>query len=339
MIGKARLLLAASAMAALALAVDVRLNLLSPVAVSQTTYFELPPGTSLRALAVKLREQGLLARPVYLVAYGRLKGIGTRLQAGEYSIEPGMSVLDLLQKMQRGEVRLYGFTIIEGWTFRQLLEALSSSGVLRQTIDRNADRGRWVMQALGQPETHPEGQFLPDTYRFAKGTADIEFLRRAHSALRNRLQSEWEARAPGLPLRTPYEALILASIIEKETGVAAERPLIAAVFINRLNKRMRLQTDPTVIYGLGEAFDGNIRFRDLRADTPYNTYTRAGLPPTPIALAGAESIRAALHPAESSALYFVSRNDGSHVFSDNLADHEAAVDLYQRRGRGRNAQP
>jgi UPF0755 protein len=324
------------AVLALVLAIDIRVNLLDPIPVSQATQFEVPPGTSLRALAAKMQQQGLIARPVYVVAYARLAGISTRLQAGEYSIETGMSVFDLLSKIQKGEVKLYNFTIVEGWTYRQLLDALGRNGSLRQTLASHADAGRAVMTALGQPDTHPEGQFLPDTYLFARGTTDIEFLRRAHGALQNRLESEWEARDPGLPLQTPYETLILASIIEKETAVAAERALIAAVFINRLNRRMRLQTDPTVIYGLGETFDGNIRFRDLRQDTPYNTYTRAGLPPTPIALPGADAIRATLHPAASSMLYFVSRGDGRHVFSDNLADHEAAVDRYQRRGRSRN---
>lgn len=335
MIKKAFFLLVACVIAVLLLAVDVKLNLLTSVPVSQTTYFELAPGTSLRALAAKLQQQGLTTRPVYIIAYARITGISTRLQAGEYSIEPGMSVLDLLRKMQNGEVRLYNFTIVEGWTFRQMLDAMSKNGALQQTIEINADAGRKVMQALGQPDTHPEGQFLPDTYLFAKGTTDTEFLRRANAALQSRLKLEWEGRVPGLPLRTPYEALILASIIEKETAVAAERSLIAAVFINRLNKRMRLQTDPTVIYGMGEAFDGNIRFRDLRQDTPYNTYTRGGLPPTPIALPGPEAIHAALHPETSPVLYFVSRGDGSHVFSDNLTAHEAAVDQYQRRGRAR----
>ncbi|HEX5054882.1 MAG TPA: endolytic transglycosylase MltG [Gammaproteobacteria bacterium] len=336
MIRKLFSLLIVCAIAISVLAIDVKINLLTSVPVAKTAYFELTPGTSLRALAAKLQQQGLTTRPLYIVAYARLNGISTRLQAGEYSVEPGMSVLDLLRKMQNGEVRLYSFTIVEGWTFRQLLDALGKNEALQRTIDRNTDTGRIVMRALGRPDVHPEGQFLPDTYLFAKGTTDIEFLRRANSALQNRLQSEWEGRAPGLPLRTPYEALILASIIEKETAVTAERPLIAAVFVNRLNKRMRLQTDPTVIYGLGEGFDGNIRFRDLRQDTPYNTYTRAGLPPTPIALPGAEAIHAALHPQASPVLYFVSRGDGSHVFSADLATHEAAVDQYQRRAHVRS---
>lgn len=335
MIRKALFLFLACAIAILVLIIDIKKNLLAPFPISQTTHFELSPGTSLRSLAAQLEQQGLIRRPIYIVIYARLKEIGTRLQAGEYSIEPGMSVLDLLEKMQKGEVKLYSFTIIEGWTFRQLLDALGKSPALQQTLVREADAGRTIMQALGRPDMHPEGQFLPDTYSFAKGTADIEFLRRAHAAMQNRLQSEWEGRKSGLPLRTPYEALILASIIEKETAVPAERSLIAAVFINRLNKRMRLQTDPTVIYGLGEAFDGNIRFRDLRQDTPYNTYTRAGLPPTPIALPGADAIHAALHPAVSPVLFFVSRGDGSHIFSDNLEAHEAAVDQYQRRRRSR----
>lgn len=335
MIKKLLLLLVVCVIAASAVAIDIKINLLTSVPVAKTRSFELTPGTSLRALAAKLQQEGLTTRPLYVVAYARLNGISTRLQAGEYAVEPGMSVLDLLQKMQKGEVRLYSFTIVEGWTFRQLLDTLSQNIALQHTINGNTDPGRVVMQALGRPDIHPEGQFLPDTYLFARGTTDIEFLRRANSALQSRLQSEWEQRASDLPLRTPYEALILASIIEKETAVAAERPLIAAVFVNRLNKRMRLQTDPTVIYGLGESYDGNIHFRDLRQDTPYNTYTRAGLPPTPIALPSIESIHAALHPEASPVLYFVSRGDGSHVFSADLAAHEAAVDQYQRHNRPR----
>ncbi len=335
MMRKALLLLLVCAAVLSALVIDIKSNLWAPFPISQTTYFELSPGTSLRALATQLQQQKLIDRAIYVVAYARLNGIGTRLQAGEYSIEPGMSALDLLQKMQGGAVRLYSFTIVEGWTFRQLLQALRRNPALQQTLVGNGDVGRAVMEALGQPEMHPEGQFLPDTYSFAKGTTDIEFLRRAYSAMQKNLQEAWDGRVANLPLRTPYEALILASIIEKETAVTDERSLIAAVFINRLNKRMRLQTDPTVIYGLGETFDGNIRFRDLRQDTPYNTYTRAGLPPTPIALPGADAIYAALHPATSPALYFVSRGDGSHIFSEDLQAHEAAVDQYQRRRRNR----
>jgi UPF0755 protein len=320
---------------ALILALDIKLYLFSSAPVYLSRQFELTPGTSLRSLANQLHEQKIIHRPVYFIAYAQLKGIGTRLQAGEYTLEPGMSPVDILEKMQKGEVKLYSFTIVEGWTFRQLLDALDNNANLQHTIERNADTGRMVMQALNQKDLHPEGWFLPDTYLFAKGTTDIEFLRRAHIAMQNRLQSEWEGRAINLPLRTPYEALILASIIEKETAVPTERSLIAAVFINRLNKRMRLQTDPTVIYGIGEGFDGNIRFRDLRQDTPYNTYTRAGLPPTPIALPGADAIHATLHPDSSPVLYFVAKGDGNHIFSDNLAAHEAAVDQYQRRGRSK----
>jgi UPF0755 protein len=336
MIKKAVFLLLVCGAALSILVSDIKANLWAPLPVSQTTYFDLTPGTSLRTLATQLQQQGLIGRAIYFVGYARLNGIGTRLQAGEYSIEPGMSALDLLQKMQNGAVRLYSFTIVEGWTFRQLLDALNKSTALQHTLKKGKAEGQLIMQELDQEEMHPEGRFLPDTYLFAKGTTDIELLRLAHTAMQNRLRIEWEGRSDNLPLRMPYEALILASIIEKETAVTDERSLIAAVFVNRLNKRMRLQTDPTIIYGLGEAFDGNIRFRDLRQDTPYNTYMRAGLPPTPIALPGADAIHAALHPAASPVLYFVAKGDGSHIFSDNLHAHEAAVDQYQRRGRSRN---
>jgi UPF0755 protein len=309
---------------------DIKSHLFDPIPVSAAVDYHLRPGTSLRAVAQQLTELGIVQRPLYFIAYARLNRLGTRLQAGEYRIEPGMSVLTILNKMVRGDVQLYDFTIIEGWSSAQLLSALQLHPELQHTLKKNIDPGQ-VMQLLGKPNIHPEGQFLPDTYLFPKGTTDIDFLKRAHAALQQRLQSEWDMRALDLPLKTPYEALILASIIEKETGQPEERVLIAAVFINRLRKGMRLQTDPTVIYGMGNRYDGNIRFRDLREDTPYNTYTRYGLPPTPIAMPGHAAIYAALHPAQSQALYFVATGGGRHVFSNTLAEHENAVDIYQRR--------
>jgi UPF0755 protein len=309
---------------------DIKSHLFDPVPISAAVDYHLQPGTSLRAVAQQLTELRIVQRPLYFIAYARLNRLGTRLQAGEYRIEPGTSVLTILDKMVRGDVQLYDFTIIEGWSAAQLLSALQQHPELQHTLQKNIDPGQ-VMQLLGKPNIHAEGQFLPDTYLFPKGTTDIDFLKRAHAALQQRLQSEWDMRALDLPLKTPYEALILASIIEKETGQPEERPLIAAVFINRLRKGMRLQTDPTVIYGMGNLFDGNVRLRDLREDTPYNTYTRYGLPPTPIAMPGHAAIYAALHPAQSQALYFVATGGGRHVFSNTLAEHENAVDIYQRR--------
>jgi UPF0755 protein len=221
--------------------------------------------------------------------------------------------------------------VVEGWTFQQLLDALRENEAIRQTLtDRD---GAAIMAQLGKPDLHPEGQFAPDTYRFPRGTSDLEFLRRAHNTLQEWLDSAWRERAEDLPYDSAYDALIMASIIEKETGLASEREAIAGVFVRRLKRTMRLQTDPTVIYGMGSAYNGNIRRADLRRDTPYNTYTRHGLPPTPIALPGRESLHAALHPAEGDALYFVAKGDGSHQFSATLEEHLDAVRLYQLRRR------
>jgi UPF0755 protein len=229
-----------------------------------------------------------------------------------------------------GEVVQHSLTIIEGWTFQQLLQAVRSHPMLTQTL-ADADP-QAVMEALAEPGTHPEGWFYPDTYRFPRGTSDVEFLRRAYRVMQQRLAAEWEKRAEGLPLKSPYEALVLASLIERETAVAAERTRIAGVFVRRLRKGMRLQTDPTVIYGMGDAYEGRIRWRDLRTDTPYNTYTRHGLPPTPIAMPSGAAINAALNPADGKELYFVSRGDGSHHFSATLEEHNAAVRCYQLGG-------
>jgi len=236
-----------------------------------------------------------------------------------------------LAKLVAGQVYLHQLTIVEGWRFTDLLKAVRAHpAIVASTFD-----GAAIMAALGEPGVHPEGQFFPDTYSFPKGTADVELLRLAHQALVTRLDAAWEARDPDTLLKTPYEALILASIIEKETALATERKLIAGVFYQRLRRNMRLQTDPTVIYGLGDAFDGNLRRQDLERDTPYNTYTRSGLPPTPIALPGAGSIEAAVAPEISDAVYFVAtgRADGSHSFSATLEEHERAVRAYLRQLR------
>lgn len=289
------------------------------------------PGTTLRGLSKQLERDGVIAdaRPFWLL--GRILGKGARLKAGIYTLDRALSPLELYGKIERGEVTQAAVQIIEGWSFREMRAAMARQSLLRQDSQSMDDRE--LLRAIGAEETHPEGIFFPDTYLFAPHASDLEVLRRAYRMQREKLMQAWQSRAPGLPYQTPYEALIMASIIEKETGAAFERPLIAAVFVNRLRIGMRLQTDPTVIYGLGEDFDGNLRRADLQRDTPYNTYTRAGLPPTPIAMPSEAAIRAALNPEPSDVLYFVSRNDGTHVFSRNLNEHNRAVNRYQRGGQ------
>lgn len=288
---------------------------------------QVAPGSSFREVAGELGRRGLVERPLLFRAMARFQGKAQRIQAGEYAVEPGMLPQALLDRMVAGEVIQYSLTLVEGWNFAEMMTAVRNHEALRQTL---ADaRGETVMAAIGRPGEHPEGRFYPDTYHFPRGTTDVAFLRRAHERMTERLAEIWAGRDEGLPLDTPYEALILASIIEKETAVAAERRRIAGVFIRRLERGMRLQTDPTVIYGMGEAFDGNITRRDLRRDTPYNTYTRGGLPPTPIAMPSGASIEAAVHPAEGDALYFVAKGNGSHHFSATLQEHNQAVRHYQ----------
>jgi UPF0755 protein len=233
--------------------------------------------------------------------------------------------------MVKGKVRQYSLTLVEGWTFWQMLEQVRQSEILQHTLTGKSDEQ--IMTAIGHHGEHPEGRFYPDTYHFPKGLNDVQFLKRAYDEMQQRLQKAWRQRAVGLPFDSPYEALIMASIVEKESALPSERTRIAGVFINRLRKGMRLQTDPTVIYGLGRNFDGDIRFRDLRRDTPYNTYTRRGLPPTPIAMPGQGAIDAVMNPDTTNYLYFVARGDasGSHVFSETLEEHEAAVNKYQRK--------
>jgi UPF0755 protein len=296
-------------------------------------WLRVPSGTSFRRVAAELAQRGLLDKPWLLALYARMTGEATRIHAGEYQLLPGTTSVALLAKLVGGDVYLHEITIVEGSRFVEVLAALRTHpAVAASKLDGNA-----IMSALGAAGVHPEGQFFPDTYRFPYGTSDVDVLRVAHEALVTRLQEAWRVRSPDLALDTEYEALILASIIEKETGLAAERKLIAGVFHERLRRNMRLQTDPTVIYGLGEAFDGNLRRRDLESDTPYNTYTRAGLPPTPIALPGAGSIEAAVAPEATGALYFVAtgRGDGSHYFSTTLEEHERAVSDYLRELRSR----
>ena len=259
-----------------------------------------------------------------------------RIQVGEYALEPGQSPRDLLVAMRDGDVLSYRFTIVEGWNIRQLRAALARRQPLEQETAALDDAA--LMEALGHAGQHPEGRFLPETYVYTRGDSDLDVLRRAHDAMSRALDAAWEARADGLPLASRDEALVLASIVEKETGAAEERARIAGVFVRRLEKGMRLQTDPTVIYGIGEAYDGNITRAHLEQDTPYNTYVRAGLPPTPIAMPGADALHAATQPADGDALYFVAIGDGTgrHVFSDTLAEHQAAVRAYLKRYRERH---
>lgn len=290
----------------------------------------LSRGSSIRTLANQLIEKDLLENKYYFLIWGKLNRQETRLQAGEYVISPGLSLASLLNNMVAGNVVQHDLVLIEGYTFRQILQTIWQNSIITKQLENLSDEE--IMTALGHEGEHPEGRFYPDTYYISRGVTDIELLKRAYDEMARILQEEWQQRAENLPLKSSYEALILASIVEKESAIAEERPLIAGLFINRLRKKMRLQTDPTVIYGI-EGYDGNIRFRDLRKDTPYNTYTRHGLPPTPIALAGREAIHATLHPDKTNYLYFVAYGDGSgkHVFSTNLKDHEKAVDRYQRK--------
>lgn len=295
--------------------------------------FEIRPGSSLATVSGELAGRGLLDDPTLFRWYGRLSGKAAEIHAGEYRLERGATPRSLLDKFVRGDVRLYSFTIVEGWTFRELLQAMSAHPAIRPSIAYED----WpaLLEWLGAERDHPEGLFLPETYHFPKHTTDRELLRQAYGHMQAALEQEWQGRAPGLPLSSPYQALILASIVEKETARADERARIAGVFVRRLGKGMRLQTDPTVIYGIGEEFDGNLTRRDLRTDTEYNTYTRGGLPPTPIALPGRAAIHAALNPDDGNALYFVATGlgDGSHKFSATKAEHDAAVREYLSRRR------
>lgn len=286
------------------------------------------PGMHLKSLSVMLAREGVVGNATLFWLLGRVTGQGTQLKAGLYTLDRPLTPLELYGKIERGEVSQASVQFIEGWTWREVRAALAAQPLLRHD-SANLDEAA-LLQAIGAEETHPEGLLFPDTYHYAPHSSDLDVLRQAYRLQHAKLQAAWEGRAPGLPYRTPYDALIMASIIEKETGVAAERPLIAGVFVNRLRRGMRLQTDPTVIYGLGERFDGNLRKVDLQTDTPYNTYTRGGLPPTPIAMPGEAAIRAALDPAPTDALYFVSRGDGTHVFSTSLDAHNRAVNRYQK---------
>jgi len=285
-------------------------------------------GTSPREVAQAWVAAGVQEDARLLYQWFRWSGQAKQIRAGSYEIHQGATPRELLAKMVRGDEVLEQLRLIEGWTFHQWRAALAAAPALKHQTAELSEAD--IMAALGAPGQHPEGRFFPDTYAYSRGVSDLTVLRRAYRTMAKKLDAAWAGRAEKLPLKSPDEALTLASIVEKETGAAADRGLVAAVFVNRLRLGMPLQTDPTVIYGLGAAFDGNLRKRDLLADTPYNSYTRGGLPPTPIAMPGAASLAAALHPAPSRALYFVARGDGSSEFSEDLAAHNRAVNKFQR---------
>ncbi|MDR3387752.1 MAG: endolytic transglycosylase MltG [Rudaea sp.] len=309
--------------------VDYRHFANSPLApLAAAISVDVPLGTPLPGIVRLLEADGIhTAQPLYWRMLARELGVAGRLHAGEYALAPGITPRGLLAKMAAGDVVQHRFTIVEGWTFAQLRSALAQDDGLTQALAGVGDAES--MRLLGDADTLPEGWFLPETYSYVKGMSDLDILRRAHEAMHKALARLWGARDPGLPLDTPYQALILASIVEKETARADERAQIAEVFEHRLKLGMKLQTDPSVIYGLGAGYDGNIHRRDLDTDTPFNTYTRTGLPPTPIALPGTASLIAVMHPATSGALYFVARGDGSQEFSATLEAHNRAVAKYQ----------
>ena len=289
--------------------------------------FTVKPGASLKALSKQLTEQNLLPEPQSFWLLGRLTNQATGIQAGSYRLDTAVTPLELLQKLNDGDVIPVSVTFIEGSTFADMRARLEKTDGVKVMLKGLSNTE--VLKRIGATESYPEGLFFPDTYRFATGSTDVELLKTSYLAMKKKLDEAWAMRDKDLPYKTPYDALKMASIIEKETGKAEERPLIGAVFINRLRIPMRLQTDPTVIYGLGESYDGNIRKRDLTTDTPYNTYTRDGLPPTPIAMPGWGSLMAAVKPAASQKLYFVGKGDGTHYFSASLDEHNRAVAKYQ----------
>lgn len=301
----------------------------TPIAtISRGQSIDVPKGTSLYRVAAKLNSDGVLEWPRVWVQYAKLKSL-TLIKAGEYQITAGVSPVDILHQLHAGNVVKYHVTLVEGLTAQQYLQYLQLQPKLIHKVEASPTEA--LLKQLNLDGAHAEGWFFPDTYQFIKGDSDADILTRAFNKMQQVLQEEWLQRAENLPYKTPYDALIMASIVEKETGVGYERDMIAGVFVRRLEKNMRLQTDPTVIYGMGDSYSGNLRRSDLKTPTPYNTYTNKGLPPTPIAMPGREAIYAALHPAAGSELYFVARGDGTHQFSDTLEEHEKAVQQYQKK--------
>jgi peptidoglycan lytic transglycosylase G len=307
---------------------------LSPIELPAATVdFSIRAGSTLRGATRQLVDAGVPLSEWRFVLLARLSGASAAVKAGSYQIAAGVTPLLLVRKITRGEYAQAEILFPEGWTFRQMREAMEAHADLKHDTAGLAEME--IMAKLGESGLAPEGLFFPDTYIFAKGSSEFAVLARARRAMKSRLESAWAGRDPGLPIADPYEALILASIVEKETGWASDRTMVAAVFTNRLRFKMKLQTDPSVIYGMGERFDGNLRKRDLAHDTPFNTYTRLGLPPHPIAMPGFASIAAVMHPAKTDALYFVSRGDGTSEFSRTLVEHNRAVAKYQFPGSRR----
>ena len=298
-----------------------------PLSLSSLPFeFSINQGSSLKAASRQMQQAGILSNEWMFVSLARVLGKTTQIKAGNYELETAPSPFELLDMITKGRGSQNEISVIEGWTFNQLRNALNVNSAINH--DSMSLSEAEIMKRIGAAESSAEGMFFPDTYYFANGTSDLNLFKRAYQTMQKHLQESWQTRTQNLPLTSPYQALILASIVEKETGQAKDRNMIAGVFINRLRKGMLLQTDPTVIYGMGEKYDGTLHKRDLQSDTPYNTYTRAGLTPTPIALPGLASLQAALHPAQTEALYFVARGDGSSEFSASLAQHNRAINKY-----------
>lgn len=303
----------------------------SPLPVTQTQALVIERGQGFNHVVTDLEAASLVDRPLYLRIYARVHGLAHRIKAGEYEVEPGLTLEGLLQKMVDGDTLRHFFTVVEGTSFAQLRELLAANTVLEQTLT-DLDDGE-IMVLLGEPGRHPEGMFLAETYQYLRGMSDLDLLRRARTSLDEALARAWQQRQDALPYASSYEALIMASIIEKETAVPEERPRISGVFVRRIQQGMRLQTDPTVIYGMGDQYKGNLRRADLLKKTPYNTYAIEGLPPTPIAMVGEAAINAALNPEAGPWLFFVAKGDGSHYFSAKLSEHNSAVRRFQLQRR------
>jgi UPF0755 protein len=333
------LLLAIGAVAAVAGYRYVGGAYIAPGPLNEVTRTEVPAGASVRAVIAQLGKQGVLSNPRAVALYLRLHGLSPKIKTGTYDFPAGASPARIIEMLQKGEVVLEQLTVVEGSRFADFRRTLETHPAVQVTLRGKSDAD--VMAAIGHANEFPEGRFFPDTYRFAAHTSDVDLLKLAYNSMARVLEQAWAQRKQELPIHTPYEALILASIVEKETALEPERAMIAGVFTARLRLGMRLQTDPTVIYGLGDKYDGDIRTRDLQTDTPYNTYTRAGLPPTPIALPGRESVFAAVRPEETGAIFFVATGDGTgaHYFSKTLEEHNQAVRRYLARLRQQGSAP
>lgn len=308
---------------------DYRYCLSAPAVGDTPVTIDIAKGDSLQSIADKLREQQVAIRPLWFKIIAYRSNVAGKLQAGEYELTPHLSLPQIILLFAQGKTKQYALTLPEGWTFKQIQQALQSREKIFHTLLSANEKE--ILAKLQIDAAHPEGLFFPDTYFFEKNMTDVSILQRAYRKMQQVLQQEWSHRESGLPLQNPYEALILASIVEKETAVASERPQIAGVFLRRLQQGMLLQTDPTVIYGMGDSYNGNLTSRDLKAVTPYNTYVISGLPPTPIALPGRSALHAVLHPHSDDSLYFVARGDGTHVFSATLEEHQRAVEAFQKK--------